>query len=47
MEVNELVGNCMQCKKEIYCMDGFLNGIVVEKGNILCFECQDQDEGTN
>jgi hypothetical protein len=38
--MKELVGNCCECKKEIYCLDGFLNGVVKDK-NIYCFECFD------
>lgn len=39
----ELVGKCIRCEKDVYCTDGFLNGITVGKGNILCFFCKDKD----
>lgn len=39
--MKELVGNCCTCKKEIYCLEGFLNGVVSEQG-LLCFNCHDE-----
>lgn len=36
--MKELVGNCCECGKKIYCLDGFLNG-VVEAKKIFCFDC--------
>lgn len=36
--MKELVGNCCECQKEIYCLDGFLNG-VVEAKKVYCFDC--------
>ncbi|WLR51022.1 hypothetical protein LC040_17710 [Bacillus tianshenii] len=41
--MRELVGKCEQCGKEIFCLDGFLNG-VKEDGKLLCFECDEKDE---
>ncbi|MFS0590449.1 hypothetical protein AB1L05_02490 [Cytobacillus horneckiae] len=38
--MKELVGNCCNCKKDIYCMDGFLHGTVVN-GLLYCFSCQE------
>ncbi|MDQ0215323.1 ribosomal protein L24E [Oikeobacillus pervagus] len=40
--MRELVGNCDHCHKEIYCLDGFLNG-VKENGKLLCFECDEKE----
>ena len=43
----ELVGSCQQCGKNIYCLDGFLNGVHTKNGRVLCFECEDkEDSGT-
>lgn len=43
--MKELVGNCSNCNKEIYCLDGFLNGVVTDKNRIiLCFDCANQQE---
>jgi len=35
----ELVGCCCSCRKEVYCLDGFLNGVHRDKKEIYCFEC--------
>lgn len=40
-KMNEFVGKCIECEKDIYCLDGFINGIVEEKGNIICFDCNE------
>ena len=39
--MNELVGKCSTCGKEIYCENGFLNGIN-ENGKLACFECGEE-----
>ena len=40
--MKELVGKCYGCGKEVFCLDGFLNG-VHNDGKILCFECEKED----
>ncbi|MGG1675197.1 hypothetical protein ACIFOT_05510 [Neobacillus sp. NRS-1170] len=40
----ELVGECAGCKKDIYCLDGFLNGVVTKDKEIFCFECIDSND---
>jgi hypothetical protein len=37
--VKELIGVCIECKKEIYCLDGFLDGIISRNGQLICFPC--------
>lgn len=37
--MKELVGYCSVCGKEVFCLDGFFNGIVTEKKEIVCFDC--------
>lgn len=37
--LRELVGICKCCNKDIYCLDGFLNGVLTEEKEIHCFEC--------
>lgn len=37
--MQELVGHCKECNNNIYCNDGFLNGIVLDDKSIVCFEC--------
>jgi hypothetical protein len=39
--MREPVGPCVLCKKEVYCHDGFLNGMVLDSGHLLCFSCRD------
>lgn len=41
--MKEQVGTCIRCKKEVYCTDGFFYGIILDHGNILCFDCRDND----
>ncbi|WP_275425436.1 hypothetical protein [Bacillus sp. CGMCC 1.16541] len=36
--MKELVGTCQQCGKDVYCCDGFLDGVVAKEG-ITCFSC--------
>lgn len=36
--MRELVGTCTVCGKDVYCLDGFLNG-VYEEGQLICMEC--------
>lgn len=36
--MRELIGPCSNCGKDIYCRDGFLDGVYVD-GKLLCFEC--------
>ncbi|WP_458412919.1 hypothetical protein ACNQFZ_19230 [Schinkia sp. CFF1] len=42
--MRELVGVCQDCNKEIYCENGFLNGIVKEDGKLICFGCEEEKE---
>ena len=45
--MRELVGQCTCCRKEVYCLDGFLNGVYVQK-EIYCFHCYEEyDEKKN
>ncbi|RXT07042.1 DUF6306 domain-containing protein [Ammoniphilus sp. CFH 90114] len=41
--MRDLIGTCIRCQKDIYCTDGFFNGITLESGNNLCLVCKDQD----
>lgn len=42
--MRELVGYCSVCKKEIFCRDGFLDGVVDSNGNLLCFDCSNNEK---
>ncbi|WP_424237486.1 hypothetical protein [Bhargavaea ginsengi] len=50
--MRELVGTCESCGKDVFCLDGFLNG-VSEAGRLECFECAEagpvhpQDKGNS
>ncbi|CEI83354.1 hypothetical protein J18TS1_30020 [Oceanobacillus oncorhynchi subsp. incaldanensis] len=35
------IGTCVTCNKEIYCKDGFLDG-VNERGRLYCFTCSEE-----
>ena len=39
-EMRELVGYCKDCQKEIYCLDGFLNGVILDDKTIICYSCE-------
>ncbi len=42
--MKEHVGKCSLCEKEIYCLDGFLDGVVSEDRALYCFECAAKQE---
>lgn len=44
--MQELVGHCIVCNKEILCHDGFLNGVVLEDKSLICFTCLDNEQST-
>lgn len=39
--MKELVGSCKCCGKEIYCLDGFFNGVITENKQTYCFDCHE------
>lgn len=39
--MKELVGTCSICNKEIYCENGFFNGVINDDQTILCFTCHE------
>lgn len=45
--MKELVGYCHKCGKEIFCLDGFFNGIHVDGKQINCFPCAEKESDTN
>ncbi|MBS4215913.1 MULTISPECIES: hypothetical protein [Neobacillus] len=40
--MKELVGLCKCCGKEIYCLDGFFNGVITEDKQSYCFDCYEE-----
>ncbi|MBN8207659.1 hypothetical protein JI666_02750 [Bacillus sp. NTK071] len=37
--MKELVGECANCHKPIYCLDGFLDGVISDNRTLYCFSC--------
>ncbi|MDT3762931.1 hypothetical protein [Priestia filamentosa] len=37
--MKELIGVCIECKRDIYCLNGFLDGIIIGNGQLICFPC--------
>jgi hypothetical protein len=37
--MQELIGQCDVCKKELYCMDGFFQGEMDSTGKLFCYSC--------
>ncbi|MDQ8736261.1 GNAT family N-acetyltransferase [Paenibacillus sp. LHD-38] len=35
----ELVGHCRKCGIEIFCKDGFLDGVISAENELFCFKC--------
>lgn len=42
--MKELVGTCKNCDKPIYCLEGFINGVVLEDKSLICFDCDKELE---
>ncbi|MFP7297897.1 hypothetical protein [Neobacillus niacini] len=40
--MKELVGYCTACSKEIFCLDGFFNGVQSDDRKMYCFDCYDK-----
>jgi hypothetical protein len=43
--MKEHVGVCHLCKKDVFCLDGFLNGLLDDEGRLICLECSTIDKG--
>jgi hypothetical protein len=43
--MKEHVGLCHMCNKDIFCLDGFLNGMVDDEGRLTCFDCSNLKKG--
>lgn len=42
--MREEVGKCSNCEKIIYCLDGFLDGMITENKILYCFSCVKQED---
>ncbi|ETI70042.1 hypothetical protein [Neobacillus vireti] len=40
--MQELIGTCKCCEKEIFCLDGFFNGVKTKEKENYCFECYEK-----
>ena len=41
--MKELVGFCAVCNREIYCQDGFLDGVILDDQSLQCFSCDSKN----
>lgn len=37
--MEEFIGYCVECGKEVYCKGGFLEGVIQENKSLLCMSC--------
>ncbi len=37
--MKEKVGKCSHCGRTIFCISGFLNGVIHKEGVLICFPC--------
>ncbi|WP_269431568.1 hypothetical protein [Bacillus sp. SA1-12] len=42
--MQEKVGKCSVCHKTIYCLDGFLNGVITDDKILYCFSCSKEEQ---
>lgn len=40
--MKEFVSHCDLCKKPIYCVAGFYQGVILENGISICLECEEK-----
>jgi hypothetical protein len=41
--MKEPVGSCRRCGKTVYCDNGFLEGVVLNEGGVICLECDEKE----
>ncbi|MCT2536663.1 hypothetical protein NYQ66_12935 [Aquibacillus koreensis] len=37
--MKEKAGKCVKCARIVYCLEGFLDGVVSEDKELYCFSC--------
>lgn len=42
--MKELVNTCYVCGKDLYCIDGFFNGVHTDDKKTLCYNCIEEQE---
>ncbi|WP_338447854.1 hypothetical protein R4Z09_16560 [Niallia oryzisoli] len=40
--MKELVSTCCECGKDIYCLNGFFNGVLTDDKKTLCYDCAEE-----
>ncbi len=45
--MREVIGACQSCGKNVYCENGFFDGVQTEEGRLLCNECAEKEEKDN
>ena len=45
--MKELIGYCVSCSKQIYCLEGFFNGVHTKDNEIYCFPCYESCQKEN
>lgn len=45
--MQEYVGTCMICEKDIYCHGGFIGGVILDARILICFACHEENERTS
>lgn len=41
--MREWVGSCQRCGVNIYCENGFFNGVILPGHEYLCFDCEEKE----
>ena len=43
ISMREWIGTCKDCGENIYCENGFFNGVVLTNHAYLCFDCEEME----
>ncbi len=41
--MRELIGQCQSCGKNVYCENGFFDGVQID-GRLLCNDCAEKED---
>jgi hypothetical protein len=41
--MREKVGSCVRCNADLFCDNGFFQGVVLEDGKSICFDCAEKE----
>lgn len=45
--MREWIGTCQDCGTDIYCENGFFNGVLLPGHTYRCFDCEEKREDTD